>query len=364
MQQAHLTPQAVVIFADETAEWRVAGLRQIDRIKLAAADYFRREKIAAPYLELTSLGDGPVLALSTRVVPDRNFLPGLIIDANELRASEPDAINAKFRGGSWLYLEQKSDLPRATYQLLTGTGKSQDGIISRYLNRPLSRALSRLLLRTSLRPSQITLLLMALPLAGALFLLRGDYLGFSTGAIFFQVHSALDGCDGEIARIKYLESESGRKLDEVCDRLSTMLYAIALGFGLGYPFYVVEGIGAALFIGVAETFLTRTKIEDDPAAGDDRYRSYVRAQRHTFNHGDQLKLWLIRQTGLLSLGDRAARIFGELTKRDVFNFVFMLLALCGLAAWVLHIIAFSAFLIAVLALKELFTSAIGANSNT
>lgn len=361
MQQAHLTPQAVVVFADETAEWRVAGLRQIDRIKFATADYFRREGIAAPYRELGSLGDGPVLALSTRVVPQRNSIPGLLIDAAELHVP-PKAVMEQFRGGNWFYLEKKSDLPRATEQLLTGTGKSQDGVISRCLNRPLSRALSRLLVRTSLRPNQITLGLMALPLAGVLFLLRGDYFDFALGAILFQLHSALDGCDGEVARVKYLESESGRKLDEVCDRLSTMLYAVALGFGLGSPFYVFEGVGAALLIGVAETFLTRTRIDDDAAVSEGRYREYVRANRQSFNHGDQLKLWLIKHVGLLSLGDGAVRIFGEATKRDVFNFVFLLLALCGLAGCILHLIAFSAFLIAALALKELFTSALGAKS--
>ncbi len=362
MQRSLPTPQAVVIFADESAEWCVAGLRQIDRNRLAAEEYFRDRQIATPPITINSLGEGPILALSTRVVPARHSLPGLLLDAAEIGASE--SIHAKFREQEWLFLDEKSTVARATDLLLTRTGKSQDGFISRYLNRPLSRALSRLLVRTSLRPNHVTLLLMLLPVAGALLFLRGDYLGFAFGAVLFQLHSMLDGCDGEIARVKYLESDAGRKLDEVCDRLSTMLYAIALGLGLAHPFYLVEGISAALFIGVFETLLTRTKIDDHIPARDARYGEYLRANRETFNHGDQLKLWLIRRTGLLSLGNGAARFFGELTKRDVFNFVFMLLALCGLAAWVLHLIAFSACLIAVLALKELFAPTVDANSAT
>ena len=364
-----LLPTAVVIFADESADWIVAGLRQIDRVERAAHAYFRRAGAAAPRsvvvrakdarARLDSLGNTRVLLLSTRLVPARNFQP-LLVPASEARAKLPTAASA----GNWDYLTSPADCARAADHLFARTTKPQDGVVSRYLNRPLSRGLSRLLVRTPLSPNALTLLLMLLPLAGASFLIRGDYLGFAIGAIFFQIHSALDGCDGEMARVKYLESAAGAQLDAVCDRCSTLLFALALGAGLarqtGFWPYLAEGLAAALFIGVAETFLTRQEIE--PEVAPDRYGDFLTAHRESFNQGDQLKLWIIRRTGLLSLGDGATKFFGQLTKRDVFNFVFMLLALCGLAAWVLHILALCACVILMLALKELFAPTPSANS--
>jgi phosphatidylglycerophosphate synthase len=410
-------PQAVLIFADEAAAWKVAGLPQIDRIELALNDFFRRSGMREPVpvivrgitapasranirltSDLESLGTSEVLVLSTRIVLDRNSLvrafesfpaqnnfPALIVDASEIRAdsgaavlkqlrvTEREAVASAGDAGErdWGYLAQKDDVARCARQLFRRTTKPQDGVVSRFLNRPLSRSLSQLLVRFPLLPNQLTILLMALPVAGAILLLRGDYFGFALGAILFHLHSALDGCDGEIARVKYLESESGRKLDALCDRFSTLLLAISLGFGLSRQpgnidalrwIYTAEGVGAALFIGIAETLLTRTRIEDDVAAGRDRYGSYLTNHRQSFNQGDQLKLWMIKHTGMLSLGQGATSFFGEMTKRDVFNFAFMLLAVCGLASWVLHILALCACVILVLALKETLTPTLDANS--
>ena len=75
-----------------------------------------------------------------------------------------------------------------------------------------------------------------------------------------------------------------------------------------------------------------------------------------------MKLWLIKHTGVLSFGEGATSFFGELTKRDVFNFSFMLLAVCGLASWVLHIIALCAGAVLVLAIKEMLAPTLDANS--
>src|SRR5262249_16480475 len=160
------------------------------------------------------------------------------------------------------------------------------------------------------------------------------------GAVLFQLHSILDGCDGEIARAKYLESPSGQRLDGLCDRFTTLLYAVALGFGLSRQngvadamrwFYPLEGIIPALLIALGETLLTREKIDHEleSEAQTDLYPDYLKAHRGSFNEGDQLKLWMIKNSGMLRLGQRATSFFGQATKRDVFNFGFMFLAFCG-----------------------------------
>src|ERR1700758_2132581 len=92
-------------------------------------------------------------------------------------------------------------------------GKSQDGIVSRYLNRPISRRITRLLLRFPITPNFWTMSIFPLLIVASLFLLRGDYAGFVIGCATFQIYSILDGCDGEIARAKNLVSRFGEKLD-------------------------------------------------------------------------------------------------------------------------------------------------------
>jgi len=419
-------PQSVLVVADESAEWKVAGLRQIDRVALSLNDFFRRSGASEPVpvsilgmdrgvprdprltrirftSELNCLGAVDVLVISTRLVFARDALvrvfensvarkhfPALIIDGAELaseirggsdasvvqrlRAVERDAVERvdDVGGRDWSYLGQRNDIARCARQLFRSTGKTQDGFIARIVDRPLSRSLSRLLVRLPLSPNQWTLLLMALPIVGAIFLIRGDYLGFAIGAVLFQLHSVLDGCDGEIARVKYLESDFGSKLDGFCDRLSTLCFAISLGFGLSRQsgnidamrsIYFAEGVIAAILIGITDTLLARSKIDDYVESRSDPYSSYVTGHRQCFHPRDPLKLWMIKHSGMLSFGEGATSFFVELTKRDVFNFVFMLLLVCGLAQWALHILALCACAIVVLAVKEMLLPTLDANSS-
>ena len=68
-------------------------------------------------------------------------------------------------------------------------------------------------MKTPITPSGWTLAILILPLIGAAFFARGDYLSVLLGLIVFQVYSVLDGCDGELARLKFLESPRGAMLD-------------------------------------------------------------------------------------------------------------------------------------------------------
>ncbi len=65
------------------------------------------------------------------------------------------------------------------------------------------------------------------------------------GALLAHVSSVIDGCDGEIARLKFQATEFGGWFDAVLDR-----YADAfLLFGLTYHVYVANRDIFALFIG-------------------------------------------------------------------------------------------------------------------
>ncbi len=410
-----------LILADESAEWRIAGVRQIARLVLEMNEYFGRapegrsiqvcicwtcdhssqrgplpQNKRLTHVQLTDdlerfssktrEDGGVIVVVNTRLLVGRGGfdqilqasvegteVPALVVSASAvphasalMSSLQSRLSTAKFAGSDrkWCYLSGREEINRAERVLFAGTAKSQDGVVSRFINRPISRSVSRLLSRLPLSPNHWTLIMATIPVGGSIFVMQGSYSGFALGAVLFQIHSTLDGCDGEIARAKYLESDLGAKLDGLCDRFSTLLYAVSLGIGLFHRpgagselrwIYPWEGIVAALLIGVSETWLSRKSL-DDVAAESSRQDKmspvYLETHRSTFNPGDQLKLWLINNSGVLFLGDRLTSLFSQLTKRDVFNFVFMLLALMGWPQGILHILAVCACAIAIVALKD------------
>src|SRR6478672_8918294 len=136
--------------------------------------------------------------------------------------------------------------------------KPQDGFVSRFLNRPISRRITSVLLKFPIHPSTWTISICVLPLIASVFLMRGDYVSIIIGAAIFQVFSILDGCDGEIARAKDLESKFGERLDYFCDFLGSLIYVLALALGLHHS---AEGIVCASLITANEWLLRGGKNE-------------------------------------------------------------------------------------------------------
>jgi len=200
--------------------------------------------------------------------------------------------------------------------------KPQDGFVSRFLNRPVSRRITGVLLKFPISPNAFTIAIFVFPLVATVFLVRGDYLSVVIGAAIFQAFSILDGCDGEIARGKNLESKFGARLDNVCDFLASLLYVLALGRGLHHW---SEGIICAALITTNEWLLrysTGGLWADSSALNESFY------ERH---HG------MIEHSGLIGLGERFVWWLFQLTKRDMALFVFFILALLGLAHWILNL---------------------------
>jgi len=198
--------------------------------------------------------------------------------------------------------------------------KPQDGFVSRVVNRPISRRVTRLLLKFPIHPNACTIAIFVLPLVACIFFIRGNYLSVVIGAAIFQVFSILDGCDGEIARAKNLESKFGERLDYFCDFIASLLYVLALGLGLHRS---TEGIVCAVLITANECFLRAGRSQSAIASSDLDESFYAR--HHV----------MIGHSGLLNLGERFVWWLFQLTKRDMAIVVFLVLALLGLANWIL-----------------------------
>ncbi|HEV2804083.1 MAG TPA: CDP-alcohol phosphatidyltransferase family protein [Chthoniobacterales bacterium] len=359
----------VLILADESADWIVAGLRQLDRIALAIDEFAIGNNETAPVVvclfwrpnldesqrwvptnpRLTKVGftneSGPEpydLVLSTRLFLYRKAIAHLLEEASPSALPQPPswenyaaavALPGPARAGVCDFIAKGDQIDGIERRFLRGSGKSQDGFVSRYLNRPISRAVTRLLLRFPATPNGWTWLIFPIAVVAAVVLAAGSYRSFVWGLVLFQVFSILDGCDGEIARAKFMESERGRRLDDLFDVLSNILLALGLGLGLRHAherfggFFLAEGIVTASLIALSEWLLARgNPSAAEPPANLLGGTLYPRHRN------------LIERSGLLRFGEHFASVLVQLTKRDVGVLFFLFLAVVGFPALILHLL--------------------------
>jgi phosphatidylglycerophosphate synthase len=103
--------------------------------------------------------------------------------------------------------------------LLRSLIKDTEGFMSRHVERRISLAITRRLVGTRITPNAMTLVSLTIGLLGAPFFLSAEPLQQLVGGLLFLTHSVLDGCDGELARLKFQESPTGARLDFWGDNL-------------------------------------------------------------------------------------------------------------------------------------------------
>ncbi len=130
-----------------------------------------------------------------------------------------------------------ADPAAAERALIRTLAKPSDGPISRNIDRKISGLISRGLVRTPLTPNQITIIASLVGIGGAVLLGLGGYWACVIGAALFVLSTILDGCDGEVARLKFRESEFGYHLDLVLDNVvyASVFTGIAVGLARIHP---------------------------------------------------------------------------------------------------------------------------------
>ena len=151
-------------------------------------------------------------------------------------------------GMSWLDVDTPEALREAQRRLMRDQGrKTRDGPVSRHLNRPVSRWLSRYLVRTTVTPNQISLLSWMMSCVAAGLMAMNGYPALAAGGALAQLASVIDGCDGEIARLKHSQSEFGGWFDAVLDRYADAV----LLFGLMWHEFAATGTNLSVMLGFA-----------------------------------------------------------------------------------------------------------------
>ena len=141
-------------------------------------------------------------------------------------------------GRAWIDVDTPEAWREARRRLLSRlSGKGEDGFVSRLINRPVSTRISAWLSSTSITPDQITVASFLIALAGAALLATGKAALTVAGGLAVQASSILDGCDGEIARLKHRATRRGAWLDTILDRYadSVVTLAITLAYARLHP---------------------------------------------------------------------------------------------------------------------------------
>ena len=135
----------------------------------------------------------PNLLITDVKLPDGNVLDNLF----------------KIKDKFWADVNDPESYRKAESEVLKNLNKQQDGIIARYFNRPISLWISKKLSFTNITPNQISIFAFSVACIASLLFAMGSYIPLVIGGILAQISSIIDGCDGEVARLKYQESSYG-----------------------------------------------------------------------------------------------------------------------------------------------------------
>jgi phosphatidylglycerophosphate synthase len=125
-----------------------------------------------------------------------------------------------------------------------------------WFNSLFSIPISAMLLKTPLTPNILTLFGLFIGFLAGWCFAQGNYLSNLAGGLLLALTAIWDCCDGDVARLKLMESDFGEKLDTACDNIinvfifSGMMLGVAKTHGWGHaliPFIMLTIGGALIF---------------------------------------------------------------------------------------------------------------------
>jgi len=123
-----------------------------------------------------------------------------------------------------------------------------------WVNSYFSLKISSLLVKTSITPNALTLFGLVIGLLSAWQFSQGGYWGGLLGGLAFVGTAIWDCCDGDVARLKFMESDFGDTLDTTCDNLNNVfaftgiMIGAAMNSGFLYALipFILLGVGGSL----------------------------------------------------------------------------------------------------------------------
>jgi phosphatidylglycerophosphate synthase len=169
-----------------------------------------------------------VLRVPYAVAADRERILAELRERRTRALPLPSGLDvAEGRARLALRVTKADELDAAEQAIRRASYKDTDAKVARF-NRRISLPISIALIRTPLTANQLSVILVAIGLYAAWLFSIGHYWTGVLGGFLSLAASVLDGCDGEIARLKYQESALGCWIETVGD----YSYYIAIFIGL------------------------------------------------------------------------------------------------------------------------------------
>ncbi|MBP9022307.1 MAG: CDP-alcohol phosphatidyltransferase family protein [Spirochaetes bacterium] len=151
------------------------------------------------------------------------YLHAFSDESNFIKKNRTITLNPK----SFYDINDRSTLKTAEKHISEYIRHQSGGVVAQTINKRISIPLSRLLSRVGVHPNVITLANYALGLFGVYLLLDTSHSANIAAGLIIQAVSIIDGCDGEVARMKTRFSKLGGILDTVCDHTLAILIIAA-----------------------------------------------------------------------------------------------------------------------------------------
>jgi CDP-L-myo-inositol myo-inositolphosphotransferase len=226
----------------------------------------------------------------------------------------------------WQDVDTPETIGHATKLLFASLTKGTDGPVSRHINRRFSKLVSRLIMNTGATPNVMTTVGLLVGLAASVVTVLATTSSLwllALGGVLYQMSSMLDGCDGEIARLKYKHSDSGEWYDTISDDIINLCYQAAVGYAL----FKITGASVWLELGLV-TFVV----------GWIMAASFYRKLR-AMGDGTHLALDFGLQTEEPSLLTRLCARLEFIAHRDFYALLLMVFAIIGPAAMKVGLVA-------------------------
>ena len=232
-----------ITVARNEQQWRdaLAGLAPTDAVTAIGAGTVVSTGLLEDARDLAAVADGV-----RDVAAGRDFRTSGVLRLTAAGAASPPAVQALLAGRRErahalpsgeevsngvarlaIRIVSPADLARAEGILRRSSYKTTDAKIARF-NRRMSLPISIALIPTPLTANQLSILLVGVGFYSAWLFSTGHYAAGVLGAFLSLAASVLDGCDGEIARLKYQESALGCWIETFGD----YSYYIAIFVGL------------------------------------------------------------------------------------------------------------------------------------
>jgi len=125
-----------------------------------------------------------------------------------------------------------------------------------WVNSLFSRHISAVLVKTPLTPNVLSLFGLFIGFLSGWCFAQGNYLSGLAGSLLLVLTAIWDCCDGDVARLKLIESDFGEKLDTICDNLVNVFAFTGMMLGISQthgwaqaiiPFTMLAVGGGAIF---------------------------------------------------------------------------------------------------------------------